>query len=716
ALAEVDALSSRHVHVEYAIPEFVEDEPLEQTRKRCKWENDDYICHGHILNSMSGALFDVYQNMGSTKELWDQLESKYMTEDASSKKFLVSNFNNYMMVDSRFVIEQYHELLRILGQFTQHGLNMDESISVSSITDKLTPSWKDFKHTLKHNKDELSLVQLRSHFRIEETLRAKESGKGKGKEIAGSSSVNMIEDSKNKNNNKNTKGKKRNNYGNNDGSNKKSKLTCWKCAKTGHFKRDCRVKKNNDGNTSGSGQRSKDPNPSQGIIHETMAPYTPQQNGVSKRKNKALKEIVNSMLSYSGLNGGFWGEAMAVVRLPEPKRKNLGEKGIDCIFIGYADHSKAYRFYVIKPNEYISINSVIESRDAMFDEKRFTSIPRPKSMMPSSNEDQIGETPIEIPTTHRSNRARVAKLFGSNFQLYLVEGSRDEIGPQYSYCYSIEEDPRTFDEAMQSRDVAFWKEAINDEMYLIIEERKELLCVYGLVNNEKSSLVHTCRSDKSVLGDIVYIGRVVRQDAKESIPADMLILACSFIEFMSDEALENHKRAYYGGSGLSLGGICKYIQSAIVPFLSGQLNNLERAVSLLKRGNLHGVENLAVIRPTMVGEIQVRAFKMGDTAGTIDNIIQLKYYLQKALEREPTDGELAAATNMNISQLRKQIGLGQADRNKLINSLKLLFVLVAVHLEDYSDKIEGMLLLSLADPNIGPGYSSNLQESLATSK
>nr|GEW12567.1 zinc finger, CCHC-type [Tanacetum cinerariifolium] len=36
-----------------------------------------------------------------------------------------------------------------------------------------------------------------------------------------------------------------------------------------------------------------------GIIHETTAPYTPKQNGVAERKNKALKEMVNSMLSYS---------------------------------------------------------------------------------------------------------------------------------------------------------------------------------------------------------------------------------------------------------------------------------------------------------------------------------------------------------------------------------------------------------------------------------
>ncbi|GJX23433.1 hypothetical protein Tco_0227878 [Tanacetum coccineum] len=86
---------------------------------------------------------------GSTKEFWDQYELKYMAEDASSKKFFVSNFDKYKMVDLRSVMEQHHELLRILGQFTHHSLNMDESIFVYSIIDKLPPSWKDFKHSLK---------------------------------------------------------------------------------------------------------------------------------------------------------------------------------------------------------------------------------------------------------------------------------------------------------------------------------------------------------------------------------------------------------------------------------------------------------------------------------------------------------------------------------------------------------------------------------------
>nr|GEV36242.1 protein kinase-like domain-containing protein [Tanacetum cinerariifolium] len=62
-----------------------------------------------------------------------------------------------------------------------------------------------------------------------------------------------------------------------------------------------------------------------GIIHETTTPYTPQQNGVAERKNRALKEMVNSMLSYSGLSEGFWGEAKFTdfyLLNREPNKKN----------------------------------------------------------------------------------------------------------------------------------------------------------------------------------------------------------------------------------------------------------------------------------------------------------------------------------------------------------------------------------------------------------
>ncbi|CAM8878589.1 unnamed protein product [Rhodiola kirilowii] len=41
------------------IPVVDDDAPIEAIRKRSKWENDDYICRGHILNGMSDPLFDL---------------------------------------------------------------------------------------------------------------------------------------------------------------------------------------------------------------------------------------------------------------------------------------------------------------------------------------------------------------------------------------------------------------------------------------------------------------------------------------------------------------------------------------------------------------------------------------------------------------------------------------------------------------------------------
>ncbi|GJU00904.1 zinc finger, CCHC-type containing protein [Tanacetum coccineum] len=200
-----------------------DDAIVEQIRKRAKWDNNDY----------------------------DSLEAKYMAEDASSKKFIVSNFTNYKMTDSRPVLEQYNELLGILGRFTQHKMNMDESIQVLCIIDKLPPLWKDFKNTLKHLKEELTLVELGNHLRIKESLRMQDSDKPKGNNVVGPSVVNMVEHNNSSRYNDN-KGKRRHHDNTKADPNKKSKVTCWKCGKPGHLKKDCKGGKvSNKANRSG---------------------------------------------------------------------------------------------------------------------------------------------------------------------------------------------------------------------------------------------------------------------------------------------------------------------------------------------------------------------------------------------------------------------------------------------------------------------------------
>ncbi|GJS28259.1 zinc finger, CCHC-type containing protein [Tanacetum coccineum] len=331
-----------------------DDATVEQIRKRAKWDNDDYVCRGLILNGMSDSLFDIYQNVESSKELWDSLEAKYMAEDASSKKFLVSNFTNYKMTDSRPVLEQYNELLGILGRFTQHKMNMDEAIQVSCIIDKLPPSWKDFKHTLKHLKEELTLVELGSHLRIEESLRAQDSDKPKGNNVVGPQ-LNIVND----------------NIASAFMSTSKLNDSILWHARLGHvhFKRMQDMSKDGlipafDMDTEKSFDMDTKKCKTCMLNKITKKPF---QN--VKRETKVLELIHSDLCDLHATPSQGNKFFITVVRLPDPKLKTLGEIGIKCIFVGYAKHSKAFRFYVIEPNDSVSINSIIESRDAIFDEK-----------------------------------------------------------------------------------------------------------------------------------------------------------------------------------------------------------------------------------------------------------------------------------------------------------------------------------------------------------
>nr|GEU64973.1 zinc finger, CCHC-type [Tanacetum cinerariifolium] len=138
---------------------------------------------------------------------------------------------------------------------------------------------------------------------------------------------------------------------------------------------------------------------------------------------RAFKEMVNYMLSYSGLSDGFWGEAMLKAcyllnRVPNKRNKTTPYE---------------IWFYVIEHNDSVSINSIIESRDAIFNENRFPSLPRPKDIIPNSDESQRDDhsdyVPSKIPEPE-----------------------------------SIKEYPRTYNEAIESRNIAFWKEEIHDEI------------------------------------------------------------------------------------------------------------------------------------------------------------------------------------------------------------------------------------------------------------
>ncbi|QHN93776.1 RNA polymerase sigma factor sigE/mitochondrial [Arachis hypogaea] len=67
-------------------------------------------------------------------------------------------------------------------------------------------------------------------------------------------------------------------------------------------------------------------------------------------------------------------------------------------------------------------------------------------------------------------------------------------------------------------------------------------------------------------------------------------------------------------------------------------------------------------------------------------LLQVKEDLQKELGREPTEAELADATNMNVSQVKKTIEVGRAARNKLIkHNLRLVLFVINKYFWDFGN-------------------------------
>ena len=136
-----------------------------------------------------------------------------------------------------------------------------------------------------------------------------------------------------------------------------------------------------------------------GVRHETSAPHTPEQNGVSERANRTVVEAARSMLHAKKLPLFLWGEAIACavytlnrviskaapltpyyawhkskpdvsnlrifgsiafVHISAAERQKLDPKSVKTIFVGYSQTQKAHRFW------YPVVRKVRTSRDATF--------------------------------------------------------------------------------------------------------------------------------------------------------------------------------------------------------------------------------------------------------------------------------------------------------------------------------------------------------------
>ncbi|XP_030495093.1 uncharacterized protein LOC115710880 [Cannabis sativa] len=141
------------------------DEVKEQKKKK---EDGNLLCRGHIFNSLSDRLYDLYNDTKDAKEIWDHLEKKFKAAEEGTKKFLISQYFDLKFLDGKPLVPQIHELPVIVNKLKVLKIELPEAFQVGAIVAKLPPSWKNYRKRILHKNEDYSLEEIQKHIRIEE--------------------------------------------------------------------------------------------------------------------------------------------------------------------------------------------------------------------------------------------------------------------------------------------------------------------------------------------------------------------------------------------------------------------------------------------------------------------------------------------------------------------------------------------------------------------
>ncbi|GJV08626.1 retrotransposon protein, putative, ty1-copia subclass [Tanacetum coccineum] len=211
-------------------------------------------------------------------------------------------------------------------------------------------------------------------------------------------------------------------------------------------------------------------------------PYTPQHNGVSKRRNRTLLDMVRSMMSQTTLPKSFWDYALesaarilnmvptkkgceALVKRDTLTKPDKLEPRSKCIFVGYLKETMGYSFY------YPPENKVFVARNAKFFENSLIiqeasgsiedlEIIQEEDMHPSidiglnheEDDQEIDEPQSDINPIRRSTRTRRV----TDRLCLHADAEEHELGDL--------DEPANYKAAMLDHEFDKWLHAMNVEM------------------------------------------------------------------------------------------------------------------------------------------------------------------------------------------------------------------------------------------------------------
>ncbi|OIT29987.1 hypothetical protein A4A49_57803, partial [Nicotiana attenuata] len=157
-----------------ALPEPTPEDTDAIKAERKKREEDELLCRGHILNTLTDRLYDLYSNLKSPREIWTVLQTAYENEKRGIDKFLSLQYFEFKMVDTKPIMDQIHELQILVSKLSDLEVKIPDALQIGAILSKLPSSWNNYRKKILHSTDKLTIEQFRTHLQIESETRARD--------------------------------------------------------------------------------------------------------------------------------------------------------------------------------------------------------------------------------------------------------------------------------------------------------------------------------------------------------------------------------------------------------------------------------------------------------------------------------------------------------------------------------------------------------------
>ena len=269
-----------------------------------------------------------------------------------------------------------------------------------------------------------------------------------------------------------------------------------------------------------------------GIHYQRAVAYTPEQNGCAEREMRTIVESARTMIHAKKMELKFWAEAVnsavyvlnrtgtstvpdisphelwfgskakiehlrifgsdVFVHVPKEKRRKLDPKAIKCIFVGYDNHSKAYRVW--DPNS----KKVEVVRDVIFLLEESMNIGDNQTIQGNTEmyvtpDNQMGresdtETNAEVYVTPNNQMGReggaLCDLDNQNVIGTRLRDRTNIMTPErltyiatadHTALLADNDEPNTYEQAMESIDHKEWEKAMDEEYDSLIKNRTWIL-------------------------------------------------------------------------------------------------------------------------------------------------------------------------------------------------------------------------------------------------